>query len=479
QLNELKISDFLISDGELDYETYQGPDYDNFKIKGVTFEVKNFQVNEKANMRTDKFFYTDDISLEIKDQLLLLKDSIHKVTFDKFYISTRKNVLGFENFNLSRRDNMLTNKETHDHYEVSVPNLKLSGIDFLSAYHNNLLLIDSIQIKKPTIDINKRGKGRQRDSTRNNLLDLAMMYHDYLTINHFNLSDAKLIFTDETKNQPKTYNIDNISAYVANFKIDTIQNSKYRNSFDFDKVELIVRDYEVTLPDSLNTVKFDEFAITSNPFEVKLKNLNIQPDLSIASSRGKSLIYANFPYIVISEFDVAKAINKDTLIIKELYIEDPDIRIIPATTKKTETQKTTPDGLFGVYTSLQSFSDLFRLNKLNIINGNFKLENPSKISALPKGGHENNIELKHINLALENIFVDKLTNTENDFFGNAELRLSLGSGFIKTAQGDIDIGNVEFTSTDGRLKIDNLNMEADSSVLHQKLNINLPELIVT
>ena len=472
QLNELKISDFLISDGKFDYETYEGPDYDNFKIKGVTFEVKNFQVNEKANLRTDKFFYTDDIFLEIKDQLFLLKDSIHKVSFDKFYISTRNNELGFENFNLTRRDNPLTNKKAHNHYEVTVPSVRLSGIDFLSAYNNNLLMIDSIEIGDPTIKIKKRTKGRQSDTTRSNLLDIALIYHDYLMIDHFNLTEANLIFTDETQNQPKKYTIDHISAYVSNVEIDNGRNSKYKYGFDFDKVDLVVKNYEVTLPDSINTVKFDEFTITSNPFEVKLKDLVVQPDLSVASPSEKSRIYASFPYIVVSEFDVAKAINKDTFVIEEVYLEDPDIRIEPAISKKPGNQKTTPGGLFGVYKGLQSFSDLFILNKLNIINGKFSLENPP-------GMNKTDIVLNQINLALENIIVDSLTNTENDLFGSAELSLSLNNSSVKTQPGSIKTGNFKFTSTDGRLKIDNLNMKADSSILHQKLKVNLPELIVT
>lgn len=471
QLNELKINDFLISDGQLNYETYQGPDYDNFKIKGVTFEVKNFQINEKANMRTDKFFYTDDISLEIKNQVFLLKDSIHKVSFDKFYISTRKNLLGFENFNLSRRDKTLANKVTHDHYEVSVPNLRISGIDFLNAYNNNLLMIDSIQIENPTINIKKRITGRQSDSTRNNLLDIAMIYHDYLRINHFNLSDAKLIFTDETKNPHKTYNIDHISTYVSNFKIDTTQILKNRYGFNFDKLDLIVKDYEVTLPDSISTIKFDEFTVTSNPMVVKLKNLIIQSDLAVAKSNNKSQMYANFPYIVISEFNVAKAINKDTFVIEELYLEEPDIRITPPISKNTGNQKTTPGGLFGIYKGLQSFSDLFILNKLNIINGKFNLENAP--------GDKNNIVLSNINLVLENINVDSLTNTENDLFGSAELSLSLKNSSVKIKPGTVKIGNINFTSANGRLKIDQVNIEGDTAVLHQKLNVNLQELIVT
>ncbi|MCK5368825.1 MAG: hypothetical protein KAQ62_09740, partial [Cyclobacteriaceae bacterium] len=191
-LNELKINDFLISNGEFDYETFQGPDYEDFKIKGVTFEVKNFKVNEEASARKDKFFYTDNISLEIKDQILFLKDSLHKVTFDKFYISTNKNELGFENFKLARREHPFSNKKKQDHYNVSLPKLRLSGIDFVSAYNNNLLMVDSISIVDPIINIIKRTQKPKssEDNNQRNLMDISKIFHDYVMIDHFNLSEA-------------------------------------------------------------------------------------------------------------------------------------------------------------------------------------------------------------------------------------------------------------------------------------------------
>lgn len=471
-LTELKINDFKISDGNLEYETYQGPDYDNFNIKGVTFEVKNFQVNEKSNTRSDKFFYTDDISLEIKDQLLLLKDSIHKVTFDKFYISTLKNELGFENFKLTRRDTTLTNKKTHDHYEVNVPVLRLTGIDFLSAYNNNLLMIDSIQLVDPTINVKRRSKGAQSKKNRLKLMDILMLYHEQIRINHFNLSDAKLIFTDELQDQQKKYSIDHISAYVKNVKIDTVRNPKYKYGFDFDKADLVIKDYEVTLPDSMNTIKFDEFTISSNPFEITVKNLMIHPDLSTASSSKKNRMYADFPYILVSGIDFANAINKDTFLIKELFVQEPNIKIFPSSKVKTENQKLTPGGLFGIYEGLQTHAKLFTLEKFNIINGKFKLENQGEAT-------KNEISLNNINLTLENIVVDSSTNLENDLFGSAQLRLSLGNSILNLPTGTVDFGNFRFNSIDESLKINRMNFTLDSAATKQKLKVSLPELIVT
>ncbi len=473
-LTELKINNLKISDGNLLYETYQGPDYDNFNIKGVTFEVKNFQVNEESNLRSDKFFYTDDISLEIKDQLLLLKDSIHQITFDKFYISTLNNELEFENFHLSRRDTTLIHKKELDHYEVSVPVLRLSGIDFLSAYNDNFLTIDSIELGDPTINIKKRSEGVRGQSKKNRfkLMDVLMLYHDQIMINHFNLRDANLIFTDESQNQPIKYSIDQISAFMKNIKIDTFRNPKYKYGFDFERADLVIKDYEVTLPDSMNTVKFDEFTISSNPFQISIKNLMIHPDVSVPSTTEKTRMYADFPYILVSGFDFAKAINKDTFLIKELYVQEPDIKLFPSTKAKTENQKIVPGGFFGLYEALQRHTKLFVLEQFNVMNGKFKFGNPSD-------DLKNKISLNDINLTIENIVVDSATNTDDDLLGTANLNLSLKNSKVSLATGTVDVGNFRLNSMDKSLNINRVNYILDSAKTKQKLKISLPELTIT
>ncbi len=470
-LKELKINNFLISKGEFDYKTYKGPDYDNFVVKGVTFEVKNFQVDEQASRRTDKFFYTDNISLEIENQILLLKDSLHKVTFDKFYISTLKNELGFKNFNLKRIDDNIVDENVHDLYNINLPELRLSGIDFLSAYNDSLLIIDSILIRQPKININKRSKVDKSTQTKNNLLDLAMVYNDYLAINHFNLDDAKLIFTDETLNQPKTYSIDHISANVANINIDSTRNSKHKYLIDFGKVEVIVRDFEERLPDGESTVKFGEFSITSNPNKIELKDFVIQPDSSIVNLNDETNFYANIPYIIISEFDIAMALNKDTFAIEELYIENPEIIVVQDESKKSKEQKTNFGGLFGLYAKLQSFSNLFVLDKISIINGGVKIKSSKD--------HRKNIELNHLSVLLENIVVDSLTNTKTDLFGNAEFKVSLDNSIVQFQPGKINIDKFEFASTQGKLKIDGLNFKLNSANSNNKIGFNFPEFVVT
>ncbi|MCG8308198.1 MAG: hypothetical protein MI975_12455, partial [Cytophagales bacterium] len=471
-LKELKVNDFRISGAEFDYETYNGPDYDNFLIKELTFEVNNFQVNEDANKRKDKIFYTDDIFLEIKDQELLLKDSLHKVSFDKFYISTGTNEFGFENFKLTRRTDAGIKFKRHDHYEIDLPVLRLAGIDFLSAYNDNLLKIDSLNIEDPVVNIMKRTVKERRDSSSHNILDAAMIYHDFLEIDHFNLSDAHLIVTDETKPISKQYRVDHISAHVTKIEIDAGSNSQYRYGFNFDDADLVVKDYEVKLPDSLNTVKFDEFSVSSDPFEIKLKELSIQPSRTGDSAESTGLLYASIPYLVITEFDVAQAINSDTFLVDEIYIENPEINLVQSGEQKAKKTGRGPGGLFGIYERIQSMSDYFKLNNLNLVNGKFVIENPA-------ADQELNLELNGVNVGLQNLAVDRLTNTEHDFYGTLGIDLSVNKSTIDMPFGTINFKYLGFESKDGKLMVDSMQIALDSSKIRQNIKVDLPELLLT
>jgi hypothetical protein len=448
-LIELKINDFVIVDGRFDYETLDGPDYDNFHVKGLSFSVENFLLNNSSASQDGKFFYTDDISLEIKNQVLLLKDSIHKVEFDKFYISTQANKLGFHNLRLTRRDNPLADKLQRDHYEISLPDLRFSGVDFLSAYNDNFLFIDSIEIDQPEIDLVHRNKNAPRDSKRNNLLDLFMIYHDYFEVNHFILHDASLKIRDETQSKPSKYAIDHIGAVITEIKIDTVKNSLRPYDIDFNHVDLVIKDYEMLLPDSMNTIKFAKLSISSNPNIIILKDLFIQPDSTAASDHVKLKILAGLPYTVIKGFDIGKFINQDSLIISEVYIEQPDIEIISITSEHQKRDVLTPGGLFGLTDKINSFSRLFQIDKLMIADGKLSFTN-----------HERNIEvaLNKTKLEIENLKFDHFTSYEDQFLLNAGINFSTEESRVQTDDLSMDAGKIAFGSIQGRLNIENLHL---------------------
>ncbi len=471
-LKELKINDFKVEDGEVNYSTDEGPDYDNFKVKGIDFEVSNFQVNENSQRRTDKFFYTDDISLTIRDQVLLLKDSIHKVSFDEFHISTIDKLLQFKNFNLTKRPQPEGVLNEHNHYEITVPEFTFSGIDFVSAYNENVLKMDSIQIVKPNIHITKRVKNPLRDSTKNNLMDIAMIYSDYLKIDHFNLTDANLIFTDSTRHLPVKYSIDHISASMQKLEIDTGEFLHNKYGINFSGMDLLVKDYEMSLPDSMNTIMFDELSIASNSMELKLKGFNIRPKKTSTSNLMGGKLYAEIPYMVISDFDVARAINQDSFDIKEIYVEHPNFRFIPIENKLAKQKNISPNGFFGLFQGIQSFSSYFSLDRFKLLNGQLLIENtPNSMTPLAK--------LTSVNITLDNVLVDSLTDTDKGTFGKSMLELSAEKSEINLPEFAIRTQHLAFSSDKGRLAMQDIEIKNDSLQSDLLVSLQLSEILLS
>ena len=448
-LLELKINDFTIVDGTFDYMTPDAPDYDNFHVNGLSFKVENFLLNNESPQRDDKFFYTDDISLEIHDQVLLLKDSVHQVEFEKFYVSTRKNELGFRNFRLTRRENTFENKRQRDHYEISLPDLRFSGIDFLSAYNDNFLFIDSIRIEQPAIDLVRRIKNKRLDSDKDNLLDLFMIYHDYLEVGHFVLKDASLKFRDETQPNIIQYAIDQIGATFTEIKIDTGRNTLRPFGLDFNSVDLIVKEYEMLLPDSANTISFAEFSISSNPDIIIVKDLLIEPDSAKVANSEKQKLVAKFPYMVIKGFDIGKYINQDTVQVRELFIEKPEIEVLSANSGEKDNQNMSPNGLFGLYEKVNSFSRLFQIDKIILDSGQFSFAN----------NHQHKyLELNDINLDLAYLKIDSLTSLEEKLIDPVLFHISMGKSRGETNDLILDAEKILFNSSGGSLKIEDLQL---------------------
>ncbi|MDZ7608486.1 MAG: hypothetical protein U5K79_23520 [Cyclobacteriaceae bacterium] len=240
QLKELKISDFIIKDGSFRHIAPSGTTTENFEIHNLTFEVKNFQLDSAANQRDDKFLFTDDIYIELRDQRFLLKDSLHQLTFDRFYASVKTNEAGFENLHINGYDSSARNTENAADFMVSLPELRLTGVDFIRAYNEGVLFIDSITIAKPVLQIEHWGK-QQKKKPGKSIVPQLLAHHSKVSINHFKLAGASFSLPDQE--ETTKYSVENVSALISNIVVDTMITSGVGSGLSFDKVDLMIRDF--------------------------------------------------------------------------------------------------------------------------------------------------------------------------------------------------------------------------------------------
>ena len=134
-------------------------------------------------------FFSSPIVLEIKDQVMLLPDSIHEEGFEKFLLSTSDSILRFQGaFVRPTESSGVSFSQQNDMnvYDVKIPNLGLVGMDYFKAYNENVFSVDQVYIREPDIRINNERVSLSSDeSSDNNILSLLTQTFDSLLIGKF------------------------------------------------------------------------------------------------------------------------------------------------------------------------------------------------------------------------------------------------------------------------------------------------------
>ena len=463
-LSELSIVDFKISNSTFDYQTLDGPDYNNFYVEGLSFEVRNFQLNEESAIDEEKFFYTDDILLQIDNQVLYLRDSVHQVTFDRFYISTKEQSFGFDGFKLGQRAEFIKNNLHYNKYLIEVPELKFEGVDFVAAYHKNMLLIDSIQIIKPLFQLVKETKVKRRDTSKVNILDVMMLYHDHLAIEGFKIEDASIQFTDKTSAKESTINLNNLSSSLSSFRLDTGINSNYEYGLNFDDIDLTLDDFEVTLPDSSTRIAFDQMQVKSNPLQVNIDHLMIHSDDQADQQAGSFDL--KVPNLKLTGFDVAQAMNKDILDMGFLTISQPSIEIKTANENKRKNQSSGKKEVDQPL--LRNLSKTVFLDSLIINQGNISLSDGL-------GTLDSRIDT--VDLKMANVEMDSSTSSIS-LIKNLSGTLALEGISLNFKDQQVDLNSASYDIDPGNLLLRNIDFFRDSSNQSNSVAVSCEEILV-
>jgi hypothetical protein len=107
-LTVFELNNFTITEGGFKFSSAEGAGHENYEIKNISIEIRNFLLDEQASTDKTKFFYTDNVSVEIKNQSFILPDSLHEVSFDRLLISTMTKSVEIDNLiveQLPRIDN--------------------------------------------------------------------------------------------------------------------------------------------------------------------------------------------------------------------------------------------------------------------------------------------------------------------------------------------------------------------------------------
>tara|TARA_Y100001980_G_scaffold45816_1_gene27186 strand:+ start:51488 stop:55555 length:4068 start_codon:yes stop_codon:yes gene_type:complete len=343
-----------------------------FGLDSIDFFISNLLIDSAS--RPDKRFYSENIELEIRNQSFLLKDSIHQITFDRFLLSTADSILTFQNLVLKPLANVLDTINKLDDktiYDITIPTLRLKGVDYFSAYRYNYLEMEELSLTDSYIFLEEQTQGRNDQPAKkgNSLLEQLMTVFDGIRIGKMRFINANLNLktNDDYNHNYQHVQSERADIVLYNFYLDS---TNYQLDFGkkyFDNVDINIKDYRSFLPDSIHTIQFDLLKLSSIDSSLIFKNFNISNNGNGTAS--DMFLSIDVPQVRLSGLNYSDILINRQLIVRDLLLQNPNV-VFESRQKKWDQQDFTPDSL---YRLIKDHFKVIGVKKLQVRQGEFSI----------------------------------------------------------------------------------------------------------
>lgn len=276
-LFRFSVESLTLTNGSINYSNKAEVKPIEFFLQNIDFKIKDLVI-DSSQMAQNRFLFAEELTLVITDQQFLLGDSIHRVHFDRFSISTKSRNVLFQNLSLKPRTSKVRASDTEklNLYNIEIPALNFRGVDFYKAYMENTLSIDSMRISKPSIQINQKDLNSKL-GVRNSLPALFSRLYDRLQIRKIYFDKAVFNLTTETDSTRQL----EIKGHETSFQLYELD-IDLKNFFIGDKktyfqnMALDVSGLDIFLPELAHELSFDRIRFSSLDSITSIRNAKIR-----------------------------------------------------------------------------------------------------------------------------------------------------------------------------------------------------------
>lgn len=399
-LKVLKIDYFRIQEGKLEYGGNQ------FTLGNIDFLVRNLLMDSVS--RSNNVFYSETIRLEVSNQKFHLPDSIHEVTFDRFLLSTKDSILSFENLRVRPTEIsgvQFAGENEFNVYDIHVPKLSFKGLDYVSAYQKNHLIIDELIMDEPTVFVDDEthasAKNKEAD---NSLLNLLFQVFDAVDIGKLSVNQAHVDLKANAGPKSQRFKAEESDIVFYNIRLDT-SNFRFnsRNKY-FDDLQLNIHNYTYMLPDSVHTVRFERLSVNTFESEIRLDSVVVTHER--AGNEASVLVDVIVPELSLRNVDYQRAITAGVLNMGTLDVSDVMVKVRSTGARKDRKALSVDD----LYLSMRPVFREVTMDQLNLDNVSL---------SLPNG-----INFGQIDLSFDGIRFNTTTGRISNLYNNADLSIS-------------------------------------------------------
>jgi hypothetical protein len=431
-IQSYQVENFKVQDAVLNYDIRNSTRQGSFAINDFSFRIKNFELDSTSRLDESKIFYTDEIELTLKNQVLPLTDKLHVLTFESLSISTFDSTIIFDDIRINPKKDSLLNPEIKTDlnvYNFEIPYFKLAGVDFKKAYNENKLQIASIFLRDPDLKADFLGsltlRSENKKSTNRLSAVLSSIFGEIL-ISDFNVQNASLNTIFYPEKSREEFTSDSIGIRLRNFQIDSMAHLKMDETVFYDDFEININNFVQVLPDSVHRVRVKNLFLSTSSKKIVANDILIEPLFSIDSlkklfPREELYLYTiQSPRTTFSGIELKEALFENRLVIQNIEISNGNIRIFEPLFR----QKKRGRQLYLLPLLKETFHEI-NLGSFDIVNCNVEI---SSIDDTDFVKHM----ISDFNFSLFNLKLDSaIHKNQEDIIRECNLRTNFSRGQLK------------------------------------------------
>lgn len=326
-LKKIKIDTLALTDGKLnifkDFNSQPITSIKNFKVNVINFLVDSISLYD-----TSRFFYSEDINMEIQGLKHYTKNMSHIIDASYFFFSTKKQNLTIKNLSINPnlkyfnlRNSNLTN--------INLLSVNFQGFDLKKYFHYNNILIDNIDIAKSNIDIQILRTKKRKNSTQIDVRQILQEFADSLKIKRINFHKGELNYLSKKTGRNDLIH-SGYNARVKNF-VYSSHTADIKKSITIADANILFTNVKYITPDSIYTLSVDSAIFSSALSYIQLYKINLSPTYNVfekAKNKNKSLLLqVIIPDLKINKTNILTAFHSDSLGLNKIVLPSARLNI--------------------------------------------------------------------------------------------------------------------------------------------------------
>ncbi len=399
-LDDISVQKLEIPDGTLTWV--------NHSKKGKTITVNNKFSSELLNFRFNeseigkqKLFFSENFNFSLKNQLFKLSDNVHLLQAGQIDVSSQQKMVRFKNAVLYPDITSPDYLKLPTTFQISVPELKFSGIDIKEAYYSKHLKVSDIYINSPKFEVYSQ-KGKTKTLEFKGLNIPLPKTINSIAVNNIHLTGGNVIAYRTEPNKKTQY-----SSFLLDFEASDIalknKEQKPKTNFYTKKITTKISDFQLILDNKSHIINIDRLFYDKIGGKINIEGFNVKPTLIDTS---KNLFNISVPSLSFSGFDTDLAFQENNYYFNTIHVDAPKIGLqLRSTNNNLEIKNLEKIEL---YKYLEPYLDELKIKNLELKNASL-----SVITNQKKLNHDNiNITFNNIE-ASSTIYKNRLLNSEN------------------------------------------------------------------